>query len=274
MKTTLILSGGGIKGAFQAGVIKQLEKNSVKFNSAYGTSVGALNASALAYNSADVLLKKWRSLEDRSDILKFNINMLLLRADGVYKTDPLRKNFINETITYEDPQFEVKVSRVNLVNGAIEYISNFDVSTVEFRDAVQDSSTIPLAMQPRDIYVDGGVRDVVPLSKAIEDGHKNLTIILTNPWTRNPWHLWNMKDAKKFLRFLYLTIRATDGIMNHEVLYNDLYAQLRHITADMSVKVYMPQKYLYDTLEVNPAKIEFAIQEGLQAKAVDIKDLF
>jgi len=73
----LILSGGGGRGAFHAGVYKYLMKNyKVNVNSNHagswepqiivGTSIGAVNGAAIAQGmSADQLVEVWKSLEEK-----------------------------------------------------------------------------------------------------------------------------------------------------------------------------------------------------------------
>ena len=73
----LILSGGGGRGAFHAGVYKYLMKNhkvNVDANHAgawepqiiVGTSIGAVNGAAIAQGmSADHLVEVWKSLEEK-----------------------------------------------------------------------------------------------------------------------------------------------------------------------------------------------------------------
>ena len=73
----LILSGGGGRGAFHAGVYQYLmqpEKKNVDFSHAgiwepqiiVGTSIGAVNGAAIAQGmSADQLVEVWKSLEEQ-----------------------------------------------------------------------------------------------------------------------------------------------------------------------------------------------------------------
>src|SRR6266545_5775555 len=73
----LILSGGGGRGAFHAGVYKYLMKNyKVNVDSDHagtwepqiivGTSIGAVNGAAIAQGmSADQLVEVWKSLEEK-----------------------------------------------------------------------------------------------------------------------------------------------------------------------------------------------------------------
>ena len=61
MKLGLVLSGGGAKGAFEAGVCQAIEEAGVAPEVLSGTSAGALNVAGLAHGlSADDLADVWR----------------------------------------------------------------------------------------------------------------------------------------------------------------------------------------------------------------------
>jgi NTE family protein len=185
---------------------------------------------------------------------------------------PLRKDFIDKYIGHGQ-KYQVKVSRVNINTGALHFVSNYDCSQDRFRNAVQDSCCIPLAMQPRHVYFDGGLREVIPLNEAVKDGHEDINIILCNPWKKDPWNEWNFKSTKPFLRFIHLAIRALDGVMNHEVMNNDIFSVLYRIENLDRIKIYMPSDYLYDTLEFDKKKIAYAIEEGYRTKPITLRDI-
>lgn len=66
MTTALVLSGGGAKGAFEAGVIAALGELGIAPDVLSGTSAGALNAAALASGlSPGAIVDLWTSLESR-----------------------------------------------------------------------------------------------------------------------------------------------------------------------------------------------------------------
>jgi NTE family protein len=64
MTTALVLSGGGAKGAFEAGVIAALAEEGVTVDVAAGTSAGALNAATVACGiPADDVVELWSTLQ-------------------------------------------------------------------------------------------------------------------------------------------------------------------------------------------------------------------
>lgn len=79
MRVGLVLSGGGAKGAYQAGVIKSLASHGVDVDIVSGASIGALNGAILsASDSTSVAAKRleevW-SLVAKDDVIKLNIGI-------------------------------------------------------------------------------------------------------------------------------------------------------------------------------------------------------
>src|SRR3989454_6785794 len=63
--TTLVLSGGGAKGAWEAGVAATLVRGGLAPRLVAGSSAGALNAAMLADGRLDPLEAPWRSPRPR-----------------------------------------------------------------------------------------------------------------------------------------------------------------------------------------------------------------
>src|SRR5258705_3098709 len=61
-KRGLVLQGGGAKGAFQYGVIRELHRAGIDFDVISGTSVGALNGALVATDSWDIGDSLWTGL--------------------------------------------------------------------------------------------------------------------------------------------------------------------------------------------------------------------
>jgi len=65
----LVLGGGGVLGAFQAGFLRALFRTGFRPSMIVGTSAGALNVAFMAFrpdrDGADDLVRIWRSLRDR-----------------------------------------------------------------------------------------------------------------------------------------------------------------------------------------------------------------
>lgn len=61
-KTALVLSGGGSKGSYQAGVWKAAVEAGIDINMAFGTSVGAVNAAMVVLGDPDRTAELWQTL--------------------------------------------------------------------------------------------------------------------------------------------------------------------------------------------------------------------
>jgi NTE family protein len=201
-----VLSGGSIKGAFQAGAIKAVIENKMYPEFLYGISVGSLNATFINHEAGkqgvpfeqlnwqtigNNLISFWKEkVKQPSDLitkrgfLGLAINILRGKFDGVSDTRPLRE-LVKKTVSLANLQkspLKQKVGTVNFINGDITYaIPDFP----DFLDWVIASTAIPVAMPAMLIsktpYFDGGLRDIAPLKPAIKSGADTVVAILCQP---------------------------------------------------------------------------------------------
>lgn len=94
VKRSLILAGGGIRLAYQAGVLKALEEEGLHFDHVDGTSGGIFNTAMLASGlSPDEIAERWRKLKLANfmsanlpkEYLKINFRMGFGDADNIRK---------------------------------------------------------------------------------------------------------------------------------------------------------------------------------------------
>jgi len=64
----LVLTGGGARGAYEAGVIQGLAAQGESFDLVCGTSIGAINASFYAQDELAKLEELWKSIATRNVI--------------------------------------------------------------------------------------------------------------------------------------------------------------------------------------------------------------
>jgi predicted acylesterase/phospholipase RssA len=92
----LLLAGGGaFKGAYQVPILTHLWRTRGPYDAVIGTSVGAINLSMIAQDSAAALLGIWRALNDRDPTFGIKGFMRpawwrLLESDGLYSLAPMR----------------------------------------------------------------------------------------------------------------------------------------------------------------------------------------
>jgi len=139
-KTALVLSGGGFRGAFQAGALKVLKENwnkiepgepEFKFNIVAGVSAGALNGLLVAQNKFDELLELWNSIGENgveeiytSDFIDTHFDKSLSKPKIKFKFDwnNLRKHFPKTT---RNIVFKALFNRKNLFHTLEDELYNF-----------------------------------------------------------------------------------------------------------------------------------------------------
>jgi predicted acylesterase/phospholipase RssA len=272
MKTACVMSGGGAKGSFQVGVLKQLIRSGVEINSYYGTSVGAINAGVISYCGMFMLETFWRDIKGKSDILSLN-TFSLLWSPGMHSMDPLKKK-LEQHVKGTTP-IEAVTCSVSLETGKIRYVSNQSSSLELFRESILASACIPFAMEPVNGFVDGGVREITPLKKAIQDGADNIIVILCDPYAKDPaGEAAHWQIPTGFLSAVKIGYRCIDGIMEHEIFANDLEKCMsmnkKKGKRKVTVTLYAPDEHFMDTLEFDSEKIALAIAAGTLAKPVPL----
>ncbi len=186
MRRALLLAGGGARGSFQVGMLEELVVNQkLDFQILRGVSVGALNAAFLAQapsgsNSQEELAQRvlqlkevWQTeIEGNQSIYAERAGFpgLALGADSLYSLEPL-KALINRHISVQ----ALKTSGRDFAVGVVSLVSGTysECSPQEFPDDFMDhflaSASIPVVfpfvdIKGRDALVDGGVRNITPLS--------------------------------------------------------------------------------------------------------------
>lgn len=202
-KTALVVSGGGSKGSFAVGVIEVLRERGITFDLVTGTSTGALIAPLVATDEIALLHQLYTTVRTE-DILILRRGLDILTGDAIHDTTPLWR-LINAHMTqtrYDRllrSPVDIFVCATNLQTGRATYFNpkrgkdGGPLSKDTFNRAIYASSSQPVLMpavripyRVGDQFVDGGVREVAPIRKAIEEGSTAIYAIVLSPETREP----------------------------------------------------------------------------------------
>ncbi len=190
-----VLSGGGGRGALQAGALQVLIAQGIVPQLLVGTSVGALNAAYLAAEPtparAEQLIESWRHVRRRDLFPRtarlLQVANLLFGADHVFSSTALRRR-VEDALPYrhiENATVALVVVATDLRTGTERHLSRGPVV-----DAVLASAAIPGVFAPvpwgRDLLVDGGVLANVPTQAAIAAGGTELWVLDTSQPCTNP----------------------------------------------------------------------------------------
>ena len=292
----LVLGGGSLKGAWQVGVIHAILDTGFKPEMIYGISVGALNASFMVNEASKQfiekgeinwdlvnkkLLKFWlENIKQPSDIgvlkskFSLGIDTLLSRFDGLIDTNPLHdklKKNLDMTILRRSPIY-LKVGAVNINTGEMYYANPLEE---HFLDFLRASSSLPFIMPAiqiggdhREAYMDGGLREVVPLRKAIEDGATEIYCVATHPKNR-PLEHFNYRSFFSLIeRIKDITVNQFE---NSDIEWAENYAKNYasigsfNLTRKIKITVIRPEEPLQlELTNFNTKDIKDIIKQGYE----------
>ncbi len=173
----LCLSGGGMRGAVHLGVLQYLLDHGYRFRAISGTSIGSLLGGMIAagHNPWEVL-----ELMLNEHIMKLFVPVVKISRGLIAhkKIQELLEEMIPEN-SFEKLNIPFFSCAVNLQKGEAVY---FGKGTVH--DKILASISIPLLFRPvvidGDDYVDGGVRDNLPVQPLQELGYPILGVHVNN----------------------------------------------------------------------------------------------
>jgi NTE family protein len=184
-----VFSGGGSRGAMEAGGIKALYEAGIRPDMVVGSSAGAMNAAFLAIDpvegAAERLCKIWQSVRNRDIVPGGHLSKVwrvIRRKPSIFAQEPLeafiRGHIPADVTTFGDlpPDVRLFVTAANLQTSTL-YLFGEDPSAA-LVDAVLASSAFPGGFPPvrhgRWQYTDGGVIANVPITVAIEKGARTI----------------------------------------------------------------------------------------------------
>lgn len=253
MKKALVLSGGGAKGAYEAGCIKALHELNETFDIVTGTSIGALNGLLYAQQDYEVMEQLWRNLTIQ-DVMKEPIQ---LSIEGLLKQSnliiPFFKSYMNEKgadITplknlifslYDEQKFKNNKIDYGIVTVSYPMLKPIEITKKDMQEndavnyAIASAScfpAFPIYNYKQQQYIDGGYYDNLPISLAFELGADEVLAIelkkeITHPHYHdrpNIKYIRPYEDLGSFLDFgrNTLDLRMTLGYFDTMKTYKKL----------------------------------------------------
>ena len=178
----LVLSGGGAKGAYEAGVAAVFMERGLPVRLVAGSSAGALNAAMIASGRADRLEAMWRSVT-REQVYSLRLPLffagflpgwltllVLNETQALFDPAPLRE-LISASLDFE----RIQASPIRLVVTATDLARRekrvFDNRTVTV-DVLMAAAAVPGLFPPVEVdgalLVDGGITGRAPVLEALE----------------------------------------------------------------------------------------------------------
>jgi len=198
---SLVLSGGGGRGAYHVGVLRFLEEHEWYPDVIVGTSIGAVNGAAMVSgHTSHSLWALWKRLKT-DDVQRRAWDLFSLdKWDHLLDTSPLRKTLIEEgwvdldRINVQFPSRHLRITVVEKETGRLRVFGNSADPTTASRcehvpitlDHILASCSIPIVYPSTKIgdtaYWDGGTVANTPLGPAVDAGASDIVVVLMTPW--------------------------------------------------------------------------------------------
>ncbi|HJJ27463.1 MAG TPA: patatin family protein [Methanocorpusculum sp.] len=260
----IIFEGGGMRGAYTAGVIDALIENDMEFTSCYGVSSGACHATTY-------LSKQFGRA--RKIIVNYAHDKRYFSLRSLFKTGNMFGiEFIFKTLTHELEPYDFETARNN---PAKFYVGVINVKTAEseyllIRDPDEEymklAATMALPIISKKVklngkkYLDGGIVDSLPIKQAFAAGNKKVVLVLTQDATYRK----SINKILPLLWFWYLPYQKFVGkIATRHIRYNKALIDIAEAEKAGTAFVIRPKKPVeVGRLDFNPEKIEALYQDG------------
>ncbi len=109
-KYSLVLEGGGARGAYQVGAIRALNEFGYEFDTIIGTSIGAINAAFICQNDIDKLEDLWNTLSFK-DLMDINNELGESLANMQLTPQVILGAYKNAVKAFKEKGIETKLMR-------------------------------------------------------------------------------------------------------------------------------------------------------------------
>ena len=200
-KVAVVLSGGGSKGAYQAGVWRALRKLNVKYHLVTGTSVGALNGMLMVQRDYYKCMKLWKTVDfdslyhetfpDKYDSFSDMTKIYKKYASSFIKNGGMDTSKMQDLLytLYNSRKFfrspiDYGIITYNLTERREVAITKKDMTKKSAPEYLIASASCYPAFQVKDIdghaYIDGGYTDNLPINLAISMGATSVIAVNLN----------------------------------------------------------------------------------------------
>lgn len=248
--TAFVLGGGGLRGAAEVGMAKALAETDIRPDMIFGTSIGAVNGAVLASMPLKEAVRDleygWHGLASTGilgESMGGRVANMIRHRTHLHSNEGLRQMLLEwlPQRRFSDLQIPFECS-----SACIETSSEWWFDSGSLVDAVLASCAVPSLLPPVEIggrhYVDGGVVNSIPLSRAIERGATTIFVLhvgnIDTPLRvpKQPWDIafvsFEIARRHRFHRDLAtlpsgVTVHVLPTGGNPNAKYNDL-AKLRY----------------------------------------------
>jgi len=242
----LVLEGGGLRGAFVAGALAELqEQPSRAFTHIFATSAGAASAAYLVTGQIERALHIWTELTHGSQLISARH---LLRGRGLMDIAGLVEVFQGEhgvdASRLAASATSLRIAVTNCNTGSADHLAADPQNLFQLLEATMALPVVyGRVVRVQGVpYIDGGITDAIPLAPALGLAPEQLVVISTRPFGYRkrpaPW-------LTGLLRYNYPGFPALwPALRERPERYNRTIAQLEALERDGTVQVIRPVRTL------------------------------
>ena len=275
-KIGIVDVGGGMRGAYSAGIYDWCLDNDVHFDYCIGVSAGSANLSSYLAGQRGRNIRFYTEYAFREEYMGMK--------NFVRTGDFLDLEYIYGTLSNSDGESpldfdaimrspaEFKIVATDALSGRPYYFDKSDMAPDDFC-AIKASSCVPAANKPYYVkgtrYYDGGMSDPVPVDKCWEAGCDKAVVVLTRP-------VDYVRDPKKDLPVAAVLRRsypnAAAAMKNRAATYNEEVRRAREYEKQGRLLIIAPDDIGgMKTLTLDREMIESLYHKGYR-DAAKIKD--
>lgn len=247
-KIGLVVEGGGMKCAYNAGILDVFLDHQITFDYCIGVSGGAGNVASFVAGQRG---RNIRFFTEHIHSPQYFGVKSLLKTGNLFGLQYIYGDLTNTT--GKDPldfpaimknPAEYEVAATNAVTGEAGYFGKEDMKQDDYRP-IMASSAIPAACRPVVIngvpYYDGGISDAIPVRRALEKGCDRIVVILSKQrdYVRKP----------QGMRFLYSTLcrkypKIIEDIDRRHITYRENLQEVFDLEKKGKAFVFAPSEHV------------------------------
>mgnify|MGYP002621402204 CR=1 FL=1 len=180
-RTSLVLEGGGMRGAYTAGALSWLIDQGIEFDNAYGISTGAVHLANYLMGSKEDLFTF--SVDGITDKRIIGVKAFF-HSGHIVDYEMLFQHILPEEYHFvltplKDCRTHACIGLYDLNQGKTGYVPIREVGNWE----MQAATTLPILGKAVEKdgkqILDGGITDMIPIQAALDDGCERFLIITT-----------------------------------------------------------------------------------------------
>lgn len=253
---TMVLEGGATRGVFSSGALDYLMEKDLYLSHVIGVSMGSCNAvdyvSRQPGRTRDCTIHTEKEYSYYYGFRDFLKERSLMNMDMVFNRYP-NEIFPFDFDTYFASEMECEIVTTNCLTGKAEYMTE-RTDRERLMKICRASSSMPLISPIVNVdgvpYLDGGLADSIPISRAMELGNEKIVLILT----RNESYRKKMpsKAITKVYRQAYRSYpELVKAILRRNPLYNKTMNYVAELERQGKIFVLRPQVAPISRLEKN-----------------------